>query len=292
MYKHTTTYYLDRLHITMNKKICSVLIACVVLPVAYGLDESCLVHSVSQRGYTGLDFQRKYTNNVSDVLVTKHKRDTSVYLQVVAYEDNKYGHYVSYSDNNQTRTYVNGSYESVTYESVYCVSSSFKPKELSQTWVKNFTGPSVFGELNTSESRTFLGSVTMKCYTPSCYTYNLSSGYYDVCGDVNSVDTISIKINFTVTPLNVGYSYDSFCMSDYTYRNGTHACEYPSLNAYSYSSTTLNATLNGIISNTKPVKVKTILHPRHLVQSYSYVSADAQLYSVCDGTCTALPDEL
>jgi hypothetical protein len=260
-----------------------------VLPFASCFNETCVVYKATTRGYAGFTFQQKKTTNLSDTSYVKRVRDSNVYLQIVGYENGQYGHYVTYTDNNETRLHVNGTLEQVVYQGVSCVSSSFQPKELNKTWVKNFTGSSPFENEGNTTSKSFVGSVTLKCYEPSCYTYSPLNGSYDLCSyGLEQPTNVSLRVNFTVAPQNIEYSYNTMCFSDYGYKNGTHSCNEPYVSGYSYSYSYLNATLDGIVSRTQPNKVKTILHPRHLKHAYSFLTHDAQLYSVCSGSCTAL----
>lgn len=256
-----------------------------VISSVFAIDPSCVVHQKSQRMSANFDFQQKTSWNLTSYHRAKRQRYNSVNIQLIGYSDNKYGHYVSFSENNQTNYYVNDTLVSTVYSGVFCVSPSYQPKELMRTWVKSYHGKTPF-EVNTS----YVGSVTLKCGGVYCSEYNVLDNTYVECqGNVSFPSNIGIKVNLTFKPQKMEYSYSSDCSFEYTSMNGTHSCEQHSISKNSYTTRYLNTTLDAIAYNMKPTKVRTILHLRHLKQASGYLDNSTQHYSVCQEKCMVLP---
>lgn len=262
-----------------------------LLPCVFcGLDDSCIFSQSSVRAYTSFDFAHKTTVNTSDTEFVKYARNNNVFFQLIAYDNNKFGHSVSFSEYNQTRYFTNNTLSQYAYSGVYCVSSSYRPKELNQLWVKSFTGASPFSLDANETSKNFTASVTLKCYSPYCQVYNfVTNEYTDCSSSTPNHASIGIKATFTITPLYKDYEYTNLCFSEYTSSNGTYSCSQPYLSGYSYSNTNLNVTLVSIASNTKPNKLKTLLRNNYLVGSYASLNSYSQLYSICGEECQVVP---
>lgn len=269
----------------------SIFMLFVFLPYVFcGLDASCIVSQSVQRAYTSFDFARKTTVNTSETEAVKYARNNNVFFQLIAYDNNKFGHYVSFNEYNETSYFSNSTLTQYVYSGVYCESASYKPKELSKLWVKSFTGSSPFSLDVNETSKNFTASVTLKCYTSYCQVYNFVNNEYSDCSSLTPQHTfIGIKAEFTISPLYNDYEYNSLCFSQYTTSNGTYSCSQPQVSGYGYSNTNLNATLVSISSNTKPTKVKTLLRTNALRSTYASLSAYSQLYSLCGEDCQALP---
>lgn len=262
----------------------------VLLPSAMSVDPSCFIQQTSSTGNAYFNFQHKTTKgNLSDNY-SKIERSNDVYFQLIKYSNDKYGHYVSFSDNNQTRFYNNGTLKAIVYSSVYCVSSSYKPKDLSKLWVKSFTGVDPLSLEANETSKSFIASVTLKCYDASCFNYNFETQEYSDCYDTTVVPSVvGIKANFSLSPTKESYAYDSACFYAYSYTNDTASCTYPYVNGYGYSYNMLNVTLHSIQFNSKPYKVKSLLRLNYLKSSSGSSNANSQYFSVCGEECHLLP---
>lgn len=262
----------------------------VFLPSVFcGLDPSCIVSQSSVRAYLGFDFRHKTTVNTSATETVKYARHNNMFFQLVAYENDKYGHHVSFSEDNQTRYFNNNTLVRYVYSGFYCQSSSYQPKELNRLWLKSFTGSTPFSLEANETSKNLTASVTLKCNTPYCTVYDLLTNEYTDCSDSSpNHDSIGIKASLVVTPLYQDYAYSNLCFSQYTASNGTYACTYPYLSGYENTNTNLNVSLVNVASNTKPNKQKTLLRANYLKDSYATLNTFAQLYSVCSEDCQAL----
>lgn len=267
----------------------SMLLLFVFLPYVFcGLDNSCIVSQSNMRAYTSFDFAHKTTINTTDTDTIKYARNNNVFFQLIAYDNNKFGHYVSFSEYNQTNHYSNNTLMHYSYSGVFCESSSYKPKELNRLWVKSFTGSNPFSFDVNETSKNFTASVTLKCYSAYCQTYSFITNEWSECSSPKH-EFFGLKATFTITPLHQDYEYTNLCFSQYTTNNGTHSCSQPNLSGYEYSNTNLNVTLVSIASSTKPQKLKTLLRNNYLKGSYASVNTYSQLYSLCDEECQALP---
>jgi hypothetical protein len=263
------------------------------LPAVFcGLDPACIVSQSNARAYMSFDFAHKTTRNTSATESVKYSRNNNMFFQLVAYDNNKFGHFVSFSEYNQSRIYTNDTLTKYVYSSVYCQSSSYKPKELNKLWVTSFSGSHPFTLEANETSKNLTASVTLKCDTPYCTIYDLVANEYSDCSSTEPKHTsIGIKAAFVVTPLYQDYAYSNLCFSQYTSSNGTYSCSYPYLSGYEYTNTNLNTTLVAVQSNTKPNKVKTLLRMNYLKGGYSSFNTFSQLYSVCGEDCQALTPE-
>jgi hypothetical protein len=259
---------------------------------ALSWDPSCLVYKTSTTGTAYFNFQHKTTVNGSDGTqsYTKYQRNNDLYFQLVQYGNDQYGHYVSFNDYNQTRVFTNDTLKSIMYSGVYCSSSSYKPKELSKLWVKNYTGSYPLS-LDTNETtKFFTSSVTLKCQSPYCYSYDFETQQYVDCTDtVYFPSVVGIKANFSLSPLPSSYAYNSACQYQYTYTNQTASCTSPSVYGYGYEYTTLNTTLLSVAFNSKPYRVKSLLRMNYFKTASGSIDANGQYYSVCGEECTLLP---
>lgn len=269
----------------------SMLLLFVFLPyVICGLDTSCIVSQSNVRTYTSFDFAHKTTINTSDTETVKYARNNNLFFQLIAYDNGKFGHYVSFSEYNQTRYFINNTLTRYAYSGVFCESSSYKPKEFNKLWVKSFTGSNPFTLGVNETSKNYTASVTLKCYSSYCQLYDFLDNLWSDCSNTSPKhDSIGIKASFTITPLYQDYEYTNMCFSQYTTSNGTYSCSQPQLSGSNYSNTNLNVTLVSIASNTKPDKLKTLLRNNYLKGSYASVNTYSQLYSLCDEECQALP---
>ena len=263
----------------------------VFLPYVFcGLDTSCIVSQSNVRSYTSFDFAHKTTINTTDTDTMKYARNNNLLFQLIAYDNNKFGHYVSFSEYNQTNHYSNNTLMQYSYSGLYCESSSYKPKELNRLWVKSFTGSSPFALGVNETSKNITASVTLKCYSAYCQTYSFITNEWSDCTSSSPKhNAIGIKATFTITPIHQDFKYSSLCFSQYTTTNGTHSCSQPNLSGYEYSNTNLNVTLVSIASNTNPIKLKNILRSNYLKGSYGSFNSYSQLYSLCGEECQALP---
>ena len=261
------------------------------LPYVFcGLDSSCIVSQSNVRAYTSFDFAHKTTINTSETQSVKFARNNNVFFQLIAYDNNKFGHYVSFSEYNQTRYLNNNTLVQYAYSGLFCESSSYKPKELNKLWVKSFTGSSPMTLDVNETSKNLSASVTLKCYSAYCQSYDFVSNEYSDCTSSSPKhSSIGIKAMFTITPLHQDFEYNSICFSQYTTNNGTHSCSQPNLSGYEYSNTNLNVSLVSIASNTVPLKLKTLLRSNYLKGSYGSFNSYSQLYSLCGEDCQALP---
>jgi hypothetical protein len=262
----------------------------VLLPSAMSIDPSCFVQQTSSTGDAVFSFQHKTTKGNVSENYSKIQRSNDVHFQLVKYSNDKYGHYVSFSDSNQTRFFNNGTLKSLVYSNVYCVSSSYKPKDLSKLWVKSFTGVEPLSLEANETSKNFTASVTLKCQDAYCFTYDFETQQYSDCYNTTAFPSVvGIKANFSLSPTTSSYAYDSACFYAYSYTNNTASCTYPYVNGYGYSYNTLNATLHGIQFNSKPNKVKSLLRPNYLKSSSGSANANSQYFSVCGEECQLLP---
>ncbi len=262
----------------------------VLLPSVMSLDPSCLVFSTSSTGSAYFGFQHKTTFNKGSDNYAKHQRSNDLYFQITQYSNDKYGHYVSFNEYNQTRYFKNDTLTSIVYSSVYCASSSYKPKELSRLWVKSFTGegPLVMGENETAKF--FTASVTLKCQSLYCNSYNFETEEYTDCTDTTYFpSTVGVKANFSVSPLPSSVDYNSACQYTYTYTNDTTSCTQPYASGYEYGYRALNNTLYSVAFNSKPIRVKSLLRMNYLKSSSASINNNVQYYSVCGEECYLLP---
>lgn len=275
----------------MNKnKMYIALILAVLFPYVVCQDPSCVVQRTMTTGSVSFSFQHKTTKYNTSVDYDKFQRSNDVYFQLVHYDNDKYGHYVAFSENNQTRSFRNNSLTQIEWSGVYCVSQSYKPKELSKLWVKNYTGEHPLEMTDNETTKNFTASATLKCQSTYCYVYNLETNFYDNCAEPKSFgSSIGIKANFSITPTPQGYEYVSACYRAFTYTNETTSCTSPSLDAYAYNNIYLNVTLNDVASATYPTKVKNLVRKNYLKSSDGSFYADSQYYSVCGEECTVLP---
>jgi hypothetical protein len=261
------------------------------LPYVFcGLDSSCIVSQSNVRAYTSFDFAHKTTVNTSETETVKYARSNNLFFQLIAYDNNKFGHYVSFAEYNQTRYLSNKTQVQYAYSGLFCESPSYKPKELNKLWVKSFTGSSPFSLEVNETSKNFTASVTLKCYSSYCQVYNFVDGLWSDCTNSSPKhDSIGIKATFTITPIYQDYAYTNLCFSQYTRSNGTHSCSQPNLSGYEYNNTNLNITLVSITSSTNPIKLKNILRSNYLKNTYGSFNSYSQLYSLCGEECQALP---
>lgn len=267
-----------------------VLLLSILFQSALSFDPSCLVYQTSNTGNAYFNFQHKTTvYSVNDTQsYAKIQRNNDLYFQLTQYTNNKYGHYVSFSYNNQTRVFNNNTLKSVVYSGVYCSSSSYKPKDLDKLWVKNFTGSLPLSMDVNETTKHFVASVTLKCQDTYCTAYDFDTQEYNDCFS-SFPSTIGIKAHFTVSPSPSTYSYNSACQYQYTYTNQTTSCTYPYSYGYGYQYTDLNTTLYNVSSNTKPYNIKTLLRMNYLKTASGSINTNGQYYSVCGEECSLLP---
>lgn len=262
----------------------------VLLPSVMSLDPSCLVFTTTSTGTVNFNFQHKTTINTGTDTFTKIQRNNDLYFQIVKYSNDKYGHYVSFNDYNQTRFFRNNTVTSIVYSGVYCASPSYRPKELSQLWVKNFTGEEPLVMSDNENVKFFTASVTLKCQGVYCNSYNFETQQYTDCTDTTYFPTtVGIKANFSVAPLPSSSTYDSTCSYSYTYTNDTTSCTQPYAYGYGYDYRALNTTLHNVAFNSKPYRVKSLLRMNYLQSSYGTINNNTQYYSVCGEECYLLP---
>lgn len=260
---------------------------------ALSWDPSCVVFQTSTTGSAYFNFQHKTTVNATNdtTSFTKYQRNNDVYFQLTQYTDDKYGHYVSFSDYNQTRVFNNNTLKSIIYSGVYCSSPSYKPKDLNKLWVKTYSGSNPLSMDANETTKYFTASVTLKCDSPYCYLYEFDTQQYVDC--TNSIyfpSVVGIKANFSVSPLPSHYEYSSSCQYQYTFTNQTTSCTYPSLNGYGYAYSALNTTLHSIAFNSKPLRIKSLLRLNYLKTASGSLDTQGHYYSVCGEECSLLPD--
>mgnify|MGYP000128346238 CR=1 FL=1 len=269
----------------------TVFLLSILFQSVLSVDPSCVVYQTSTSGTAYFNFQHKTTvyapNDTQSY--AKIQRNNDLYFQLTQYTNNKYGHYVSFSYNNQTRVFKNDTLKSVVYSGVYCSSSSYKPKDIDKLWVKNFTGSTPLSMDVNETTKYFIASVTLKCQSTYCTFYDFETQEYVDCSTNLFPATIGIKANFSVSPSPSTYQYNSACQYQYTYTNQTTSCTYPSLYGYGYQYTDLNTTLYSVASNTKPDNVKTLLRMSYFKTASGSIYTNNQYYSVCGEECTLLP---
>jgi hypothetical protein len=263
----------------------------VFLPYVFGgLNSSCIVSQSNMNAYTSFDFAHKTTINTSETESVKYARKNTLVLQLIAYDNNKFGHYASFFEYNQTNYFSNNALTQYIYSGLFCESKSYKPKQLDNLWVKSFTGSSPFTLDVNETSKNLTASLTLKCYSAYCQTYSFPDYLWSDCTNSSPThDSIGFKATFTITPQQQNYDYTSLCFSQYTTSNGTHSCSQPYLSGYEYSNTYLNVTLVSITSSTNPIKLKNIIRSNYLKSTYGSFNSYSQLYSLCGEECQTLP---
>lgn len=268
-----------------------------LIALSHASTRSCSSLAARRQSYVGFNF-RNTTNTTSGTFVTLNARYNSLYAQLVQYENGLYGHFVSFSDNNENQYYNNGTLVAVQYTSLDCRSLSYKPKELSRLWVKSYDGLAPFDWDVNQTSSTFTGSVTLKCSTPSCYYYDFVTGNSYSCSNTsngnltstNPPSTLQVKFNFTLNSANQEYMYAYSCSSMFVSKNSTTECAYPSSFAYYGRDVMLTTQLNSLKLSTANVndyipKVSMAT----LDSSYSSYNENVQYFSVCGEGCSVIP---
>jgi hypothetical protein len=254
------------------------------------LDPSCLVFTTSSTGTAYFNFQHKTTIKTGNDTFAKLQRNNDLYFQITQYSNDKFGHFVSFNEYNRTRVFKNDTLTSIVYSSLYCASSSFRPKELSKLWVKNFTGESPLVMEENETVKFFTASVTLKCQSMYCNSYNFDTQQYTDCTNTTNFPTsVGIKANFSVAPIPSSYEYNSDCTNSYTYTNDTTSCTHHYASGYGYGYRSLNTTLHNIAFNSKPDRVTSLLRMNYLQSSSGSINNNVQYYSVCGEECYLLP---
>jgi hypothetical protein len=257
-----------------------------------GTSPSCEVLTTKKVYYAGFPYKHTKKTFVDNVLTEKNIMQNYVSLQLIAYDNGKYGHYVSFSDSNEQHVVNNGTIESIVSTYMNCVSPSFKPKDISFMWVKglNDTLPFEFGN---ETSKVYNGSVTLKC-SKWCWSFNLLSGVYDYDCPSSFVipSTLSIKFGLNVSILPNTYYSSSNCAYTYGTQNQTHDCS--DSYKYGYSYTSLNSSLDYFRARvfTSPINstiFRNVVKPHYLKEKYSQFDESTNYYSVCGQNCVVLP---
>ena len=246
-------------------------------------DSPCESYKASRQSYFSFNFQ----NNTSQ---------SSLYAQLVQYDNGLFGHYVSHTNSDSSLFYVNGSLSAMQYTTMTCESVSYKPKAFSRVWLKTYTGNSPFELEEGQTESTVTGSVTLRCQPTYCYFYDFVSGYSYPCDNTTNTTSsplaLQVKFNVTLYANNTNYFSAHSCSSMYGYSNSTASCAYPSTSAYYSSYVPLTLRLNTIKVTQRNVTTPTHLPTQditNLQYSYGAYTENMQYFSVCGEGCTLIP---
>jgi len=265
-----------------------------LLPMSvFGESKQCEVVKTDQSYYAYFPHSHARTlRSVDNSTVSRTIRSNNLYVHLISYKNGNYGHYVSFNDQLQETVKENKRLTSVKNGYVDCLSSSYKPKELSRMWVKGVEDPFEFVNIT---SKTLNGSVTLKCKYKSCWSFNAITNEYgsDCPFDFVVPPSLSLKFTLNVSLLPVDQYSVSTCAYTNGYRNGTHDCSDTSVYSSSYYYKPLNTTLDHFRSrvfssdNTSSI-YRTVMKPQYASGAYSQYSDYTHYYSVCGESCTVL----
>jgi hypothetical protein len=254
---------------------------------------SCELYTTSQVYYAGFPYKHTTTTFNDGTLAHKTVRNNYVSLQLIAYDNGKFGHYVYFYDNTEKQFKKDNVTEAIVSSSIGCESKSVKPKDLSRMFVQGVNGTSPF-ETGNETSKVLNGSVTLKC-TASCWYYNTTSGEYNsTCPqDLIVPSTVSLKFGLNVTVSPESFSSSNVCVYTSGQSNATTDCYSSSVHASSYSSRQLNSSLidfkaRVFTSSTDSTVYRTIVKPHYLSGKFSYLNYASQYHSVCGQQCRVL----
>jgi hypothetical protein len=273
----------------------------------FGQSQPCEVLKTDRSYYAYFPHSHARTLRSADnSIVSRTIRNNNLYVHLISYKNGDYGNaekygsygnygsYVSFNEQLQETVKENKTLVAVKSGYVDCVSSSYKPKELSRMWVKGVKDPFEF--VNTT-SKTLNGSVTLKCKYKSCWSFNAHTNEYgsDCPFDFVVPPSLSLKFTLTISLLPLEQYSSSTCAYTNGYRNGTHDCSdtsvYSSLYYYKPLNTTVDHFRARVFSskdNTSTI-YRTVMKPQYANGAYSQYSDYTHYYSLCGESCTVLP---